>query len=124
MSIGEQDKEEKSVQQGLHPACPCQKQNVVAASKRSTHADEFTSRLREGLLLVSCVQEALRRWPNSLNSKNQRRNCRWKKKTYFLVTNSYNGYVGVVQEFEVNLWVKDKYERRTQHAENVQAKHG
>ena len=35
------------------------------------------------------------------------------KRTYDLVTSSYNGYVAIVaavQEFEVNLWVKDKYE--------------
>ena len=37
-----------------------------------------------------------------------------KKATYVHVTNSYNGYVDIVaavQEFEVNLWVKDKYDR-------------
>ena len=53
-----------------------------------------------------------------------------KKKTYVFVTNSYNGYVGIVaavQQFEVNLWVKDKYDTTkelTQHAENVQVKPG
>ena len=36
------------------------------------------------------------------------------KKTYVLVTNSYNGNIGIVaavQELEANLQVKDKYER-------------
>ena len=37
-----------------------------------------------------------------------------KKKTYVLVTINYNRYVGIVaavQEFEMNLWVKDEYTR-------------
>ena len=35
-------------------------------------------------------------------------------KAYVFVTYNYNGYVGIVaavQEIEVNLWLKDKYER-------------
>jgi hypothetical protein len=34
-----------------------------------------------------------------------------KKRTYVLVTSNHDGYVGIVatvQEFEANLWVKDK----------------
>ena len=61
MSIGEQDKEEKSVQKGLHPACPCQAECLLRESKRFLHAGAFTSQLREGLVLGLCVQEAQRR---------------------------------------------------------------
>ena len=122
ISIGEQD-EEKSHQKGLHPEYPCQTEYLLWESKRFLHAGAFTSRLREGLLLGFCVQEALQDWPNSLDNKKSVVQLPWKKekKTYNLCRKRFSDIlcrksyidcvyiVAAVQEFEMNLWVKDKY---------------
>ena len=115
IQVGEQDKEERSRSRKVCILNVPDKQNICCRSRNIfLHAGAFTSQLREGLVLGFCVREALRGWPNSLDNKNQRCNCRWKKrKTYVLVSNSYSGYVDIVaavQEFEVNLWMKDKFE--------------
>ena len=128
MSIGEQDKEEKS---RLRKVCSCMSLPSKMFVGGSRNAGAFTSRLREGLLLGFCVREILRGWPNSLDNKNQRCNCRWrgeKNPTFSLRTATTDTSAAALSRlFKSSRWTcrwRISTKERSQNAENVQVKPG
>ena len=129
MSIGELDKKGKSQSRKVCILHVPAKQKVCWRSRNN--AGEFTSRLREGLLLGFCVWEVLRGWPDSLDNKNQRRNCRWrgereKKPTFSLrtATTEISALSRLFKSSRRTCRWRISTKERSQNAENVQVKPG